>query len=107
MILGVLGLILGGCSDKSNNNEIENFTATVLENKGTSLLIEPETNSWIRKSADKISINIDESELLDKNENTISADDIHVGTTVIITFTGELNESYPAQIHNCTKVRLK
>jgi len=51
-------------------------------------LIEPNEGEEIRKSSDKISINLGENN-----------DEIYeVGTNVKITYKGEIRESYPAQV---------
>lgn len=66
----------------------EKFTAQVIECGETWVLVEPLEGEAERSSADKISFGTQNLEQLD----------IQVGTRVVITYGGEIMESYPAQI---------
>ena len=75
------------------------FNATVLENNGNSILVEPEEGSCELKSSDKIAVRVPENGgLKDLSEFT-------EGSKVKITYDGIIMESYPAQI-NAFKVEL-
>lgn len=64
------------------------FFGKVIESTAQYILVEPNEGEEIRKSADKISIGLGE------NNDMIYP----VGTNLKITYTGEIMESYPAQI---------
>lgn len=64
------------------------FFGKVIESTAQYILVEPNEGEGIRKSADKISIGLGE------NNDMIYP----VGTNLKITYTGEIMESYPAQI---------
>lgn len=74
------------------NAEIANplyFYGKVIESKQSHIIVEPNEGEQIRKSADKISIDLG-------NYN----DSIYqIGTNVKVTYTGYIMESYPAKIH--------
>ncbi len=72
------------------------FYGKVIESKQNYIIVEPNEGEEIRKSADKISINLGE------NNDTI----YQVGTNVKITYTGYVMESYPAQV-DAIKIELK
>ncbi|EEG79085.1 DUF3221 domain-containing protein [Dethiobacter alkaliphilus] len=96
-------IMVAGC-----NRFIEgtDFTATVLENEDTSLLVEPDEGSAELSSADRIFVYVGEAELVDAQGREISVGDIESGMRVEIYYTGGVAESYPAQIHGAYKVRL-
>lgn len=98
-------MILAGCSFFGKNDEVV-FIGTVLENNGTTLLVEPQAESDELKSADKISISINDTAIKDKENKEISVEEIKVGERVEITYNGQIAESYPAQIHKCYKIKL-
>ncbi len=88
-------VIAGAIADysNSNNNEGENnseyyFYATVIESDTTYILVEPDEGEDIRRSADQISIS------LGKDNDMIYP----VGMRIKVTYTGEIMESYPAQV---------
>ncbi|MCL2509307.1 MAG: hypothetical protein FWF05_09045 [Oscillospiraceae bacterium] len=74
------------------------FYGVVLENHGASVLVEPEEGSWIRSSADKISVSISGAALYDESGNKMTAERLAAGASVAVYFTGVIAESYPAQI---------
>ena len=87
----------------SNNDNIEKvtFNANVIENTGTSLLVNPVEGSSELNSSDKIVVRVpvDNATLKDLSEFT-------VGMVVKITYNGMIMESYLAQInaYNVEKV---
>lgn len=70
------------------------FNATVLENQGTSLLVEPFESESELNSSDKIVVRVPEegATLKDLSE-------FEEGSKVKITYDGTIMESYPAQIN--------
>lgn len=80
------------------NEELTTFTATVLENKGTSIMVQPDEGEEELRSSDKIIVRFpkDSAVLEDLSQFT-------VGKKVKITYNGTIMESYPAQI-NASKV---
>lgn len=72
------------------------FFGKVIESNVQYIIVEPNEDEEIRKSADKISINLEE------NNDVIYP----VGVYVKITYTGEVMESYPAQI-KATNIEIK
>lgn len=86
-----------------SNNIEENqttFSATVLENSGTSIMVKPDEGEDELKSSDKIVVRVpkDSAVLEDLSQFT-------VGSKVKITYDGAIMESYPAQI-NASKIEL-
>ncbi|MCI8273259.1 MAG: DUF3221 domain-containing protein [Clostridia bacterium] len=80
----------------SNGNNEHFFYGKVVEAETTYIIVEPNENEEIRKSSDKISIKIGES-------NDVM---YMVGTNVKITYDGTVMESYPAQVE-AIKIELK
>lgn len=76
--------------------ELPYFYGTIIEYKANNIIVEPREGENIRKSADKISINIG------KDSDVVYM----VGTNVKITYDGTIMESYPAQV-KATKIELK
>lgn len=102
ILLLALGSMMAVRSINGNDMEDEqhSFRATVLENKGTSILVEPVKGEAELSSSDKIVVRVpkDSAVLEDLSKFT-------VGSKVKITYSGAVMESYPAQI-NATKVEL-
>lgn len=96
---------LVSCISQERNVEVV-FVATVLENKETHLLVEPEEGSAELSSADKTMVYVQDKTLLRSNGNKITIGDIKIGQLVEITYNGEIAESYPAQIHKSYQVEL-
>jgi len=92
----VLSIVNRVIENNAGNNYMEkkSFTATVLENKGTSLLVEPDQGEDELSSSDKISVRVpqDGAVLKDLSEFTQNS-------KVKITYDGTIMESYPAQIN--------
>lgn len=72
------------------------FYGKVIESRTNYIIVEPDETEEERKSADKISINLGE------NNDAL----YYVGTRVKITYTGEIMESYPAQVR-AVKIEIK
>ena len=77
-------------NQKADNTTYENqFVATVLEETTTYMLVEPNEDEDERKSSDKIMVNY----------GTDHIDYLYgVGRKVMISYTGYIKETYPAQI---------
>ncbi|MCL2859105.1 MAG: hypothetical protein FWF46_00745 [Oscillospiraceae bacterium] len=73
---------------KNNDNPEKQFNAKIIEvHANGNLIVEPNENEEVRKSADKISVSGNPKVTWE------------VGTEVIVTYTGEIMETYPAQIN--------
>ncbi|NLZ38740.1 MAG: DUF3221 domain-containing protein [Firmicutes bacterium] len=100
LLFFVIAMLLTACA----NNKT--FTATVLENNETSILVQPEANATEAKSADKITISLKDAVILDINETKTNVSEIKVGKKIEISYDGVIAESYPAQINNCYQIKL-
>lgn len=78
-----------GCTGPVSEPVQESFVATVLEINGDTVLVEPVEGEPERRSADKITFCVAGFEDIGAS----------VGDAVQITYTGQIMESYPAQIH--------
>ncbi len=101
----VLLIILTGCG-KTKNEEGNSFTATVLENNESHLLVEPEKGSAELSSADRIVVYVGDATLVDSQDKEITITHIETGKQVEVFYSGGIAESYPAQIQGCHKIRL-
>ncbi|MFA9424346.1 MAG: DUF3221 domain-containing protein [Sedimentibacter sp.] len=106
-ILFMIGLVL--CSaivifnvhrlienDKANDGSLDavSFSATVLENNKTSLLVEPDQGEDELKSSDKIIVRVPQDGAVLKDLSEFKQN-----SSVKITYDGSIMESYPAQIN--------
>ncbi|MBQ5765567.1 MAG: DUF3221 domain-containing protein [Clostridia bacterium] len=82
--------VICGCNDTENLNP--SFTATVLETE-PKLLVTPDADTNEAKSSDKIYVS---TNLISKNP----LPELSVGQKIKIVYSGEIAESYPAQIIN-------
>ncbi len=82
-----------GSNDTVSHNE-HSFYGKILEVSSSYIIVEPNQKEEERKSSDKFSIEL-------KNNNTT----YKVGTNVKITYVGDINESYPAQV-GTTKIEI-
>jgi hypothetical protein len=104
--------LITGCAGSERNEDQENkdgvtFMAEVLENNGTSLLVEPQPGSKELSSADKIVIHISEETILKAGDSgTLAVEDIEIGQRVEIAYSGAIAESYPAQINSTYSITL-
>ena len=74
--------------DMEENKIVHSFRATVLEFKGSSVLVQPVEGESELRSSDKISFGTTDLEEIDAE----------VGSVVEVSYTGGIMESYPAQI---------
>ncbi len=83
---------------KKEENDVkqESFYGVVKQSNQNNIIVEPNEGEEIRKSADKISIYLGED-----NDALYE-----VGTNVKVTYTGEVMETYPAQV-NAVKIEIK
>lgn len=103
LIIGLMTMIIFMASCSSYG---KSFTATVLENNQTSLLVEPKEGSNELRSADKIVVSVRDAAILNSTNTELTIIDIESGNQVEIYYSGAIAESYPAQIHKCYKIRL-
>ena len=94
LVLVVVIIALVNLFVLNDNIEQVTFNAVVIENNGTSLLVNPVEGSSELNSSDKIVVRVpvDNATLKDLSEFT-------VGSIVKITYDGMIMESYPAQIN--------
>ena len=104
LMIGAI-LILSGCSHPENNNKTL-LVATILENNGSYLVVEPIKGSVELNSADKIKVSIGNNTVLESKDKKISVEHIEIGHKVEILYDGTIAESYPAQINNCYSVQI-
>lgn len=78
----------------NNDEEKVSFNATVLENNGNSILVEPEEGSSELNSSDKIVVRVNGENNALKNLSEFAE-----SSKVKITYDGMIMESYPAQIN--------
>lgn len=78
----------------NTEEELRSFTATVLENNSTSLLVQPDEGEDELKSSDKIVVRVPKDNAVLEDLSGFSA-----GSKVKITYDGAIMESYPAQIN--------
>lgn len=96
-ILCVLSLV--GCSEKESVGDISSvsFQATVLEVNDNYYLIEPVEGSEELKSADQITVPM---------KNIDPSLEPEVGDVIEIEYSGEIAESYPAQITDVYSIKV-
>ena len=82
-----------GSNDTVSHDE-HSFYGKIIEVSPSYLIVEPNENEEEKKSSDKFSVEL-------KNDNTT----YKVGDNVKITYFGDINESYPAQI-GTTKIEI-
>lgn len=104
ILIGILIIIVANYFGKDSNENTEKvtFNATVIENNGTSLLVNPDEGSSELNSSDKIVVRVpvNNATLKDLSEFT-------EGSKVKITYNGMIMESYPAQINAYDVVLIK
>lgn len=95
LLVALIAIAVTGLA-KGNNIEDNphSFTATVLENKGTSLLVQPDEGEDELRSSDKIVVRVPKDSAVLEDLSQFS-----VGSKVKITYGGAIMESYPAQIN--------
>lgn len=94
--LETINTIISNEIDNEQSKEGHFFYGKVIESTASYIIVEPNENEEIRKSADKILIGLGEY-----------SDVVYMlGTNVKVTYDGTIMESYPAQI-KATKIELK
>ena len=91
--------VISGMEEDKNRGESENnptFFAKVIESDSNYIIVEPFENEEIRKTSDKFYISLGE------NNDCLYV----VGTSIKVTYTGFIRETYPAQI-DVTNIELK
>lgn len=84
LLCGFMVLGLAGCDDKKNEYS---FLGKIIEVHPTYIIVEPNEEEIVKKSADQFRV-----DMIDPGFS------YSVGNYVKITYTGEIRESYPAQI---------
>lgn len=101
LLLLICMAVLIACTNEAANNDTKDktfsFLATVLEANENYLIVEPNTESIERKSADKIQVS-----LQDKSPYPVP----QVGDTINIVYNGEIMESYPARIGKVYRIEI-
>jgi len=91
--------LLVGCSDQEDEEfSFVAFVAAVLENNQSSLLVVPAEGSIELSSSDRIVAHVSDAIITDAKGNKVDITAIAVGDQVMIVYSGEIAESYPAQI---------
>ena len=93
----ITGAETNGTIKNENNEQKEySFLGKVIESGTSYIIVEPNENEEIRRTADKISIG------LGKYNDAL----YEVGTNVKITYNGDVRDTYPAQV-KATKIEVK
>jgi len=95
--------MITGCSNSESKEEFS-FTAKVLENNETNLLVEPDEGSNELRSADKIMVFVGDTPITNADGIEVKIGDIEIGRKVELYYNGAIAESYPAQINSCYRV---
>lgn len=98
----IMMCVLVGCS---NQGKEVSLIATVLENNQSSLLVEPAEGSIELSSSDRFVAHVGDAIITDQQGNKVDITAVGVGDQVMIFYSGEIAESYPAQIW-CFRVQL-
>lgn len=87
LIFSVVILNFTGCSSKKNQTDIHSFNATIEKCEENSMVVRPDEYEFIYTSANAVRVDfINDYNLCEINKR------------VKITYKGNINESYPAQI---------
>lgn len=101
-VIFVMMCVLVGCS---NQGKEVSFIATVLENNQSSLLVEPAEGSIELSNSDRFVAHVGDAIITDSQGNKVDITAVAVGDKVMIIYSGEIAESYPAQIW-CFRIQL-
>lgn len=85
LLCGVIVLIIAGCGEKKNDER--SFFGKIIEVAPSYIIVEPNENEEVRKSSDKLHINMIDPGFA-----------YSVGDSVKVIYTGDIRESDPAQI---------
>lgn len=89
---------VNGQTEQPAENTLKSFNAQIDTVSGTMIIAAPEMSSEEAKSSDRISFSISGIDVTDSNGKTVKADDIMNFSKVQIFYSGEIMETYPAQI---------
>lgn len=91
LLLVLVLAVLTACGREENpiDPSERTFLSTILEIQGTTVMVQPAAGSDILNSGDKVSFDIGDLDSLD----------VEVGDAVEVTYTGNVMETYPVQIH--------
>lgn len=93
IVLAIINGVIKNDTGIGFGDKVETFNAVVLENKKTSLLVEPVEGENELRSSDKITVSVVKDGAVFEDLSAFKA-----GSTVKITYDGTIMESYPAQI---------
>jgi len=93
-IIFIMVCLIVGCSKQ----EEASLVAVVLENNQSSLLVEPAEGAIELSSSDRFVVHIGETVITDQRGNKVDITAVAVGDKVKIIYSGQIAESYPAQI---------
>lgn len=109
LMLMLAGVLFIGCSNDDNNGngtvdgsdeeQIMQFEATILEIDENSILVEPVEGEDILRSADRVSVS---TGVLDPED----VPEMEIGDRVRISYAGGVMESYPAQLGDLQLIEL-
>ena len=102
-LLFIFLLLPLGCESPGDEFEVS-FNAEVINKDQNSLLVEPEEGSAELSSADRIMVYISDAKILNVGNEEVGIDAIREGMQIQIFYDGQVAESYPAQIHNCSRI---
>ncbi len=109
----IISMLISGCSevnDGEGNHDIDqekvSFQATILENQGTYLVVQPDKNSQENSSADIIHVSVSEAKLLDEKAEEVTIEEFEIDMEINIQYNGMIAESYPAQIHKVYEIKI-
>ena len=97
-LLGVV-IFLVACSQTQDNDQDVDLGETYL-------MVTPNEGETELRSADRITVSIEEAKILDKEGNEMDKSIFNEGMEVEIVYDGAIAESYPAQILNCYEIRM-
>lgn len=86
-----------GGTNPADGAAVHSFTATVLEVRDGYLLLEPAEGESIRSSADRIEAS---------TGGVGDLPELEAGDRVVVTYTGGVQETYPAQVTEVTGIQL-
>lgn len=84
-------------TDKPAEEDAATFDAQVIE-AGDHLLVTPDKDSSEYRSSDRISVGTDQAVMVNKDGEALALNELKPGDYLVITYSGAIAESYPAQI---------
>ncbi|MBQ8227658.1 MAG: hypothetical protein IJZ88_01455 [Clostridia bacterium] len=92
--------------DVEDNEKEYTFDAEIDNISDTVMTLKVDEDSDVAKSADKVTVNFDEVEIIDSKGNSVKADDVVNFKNVTVIYDGTVMETYPAQV-KASKIVLK